>query len=823
MPKKLLCVFMCLALMLLSIASLAEGATTLVGRSVAIPVCQGRDAAQVLTSLEITGLDAPVIGEKLDDEAEVISAEGVRWTIPVLWVNGQGQPIDRAAAGVSPMPVLLFVMQDGCRAALNTNGLADISLSEYLLQVFKSGIVTLAVEAQKVTYITGLNIDLNRLANPAPEATAKSARVASHDEEDEEEPATVWPEPTVEPTPEPTEAPDYVALYASKTARDAVEAEELARVIDILVNNVQPQAVNLLRDRFPAFHEAAEDGGISTQIGLYVYYQRGDGDTTAHWAAGSAQAAVTSSDVEREDGSVGFGSVVIYNLDGLLSVDAEGKLVADTGSDDWKYMESTVVHEFMHAFMSDYNRVGVLGRNDPAFRNLGEVSEDVEYLANWHFQQLMFPDWFREGTATTVANAYTDLKRHFDILKADAAGDDSPAYSRESILTTYANYWDWYGGEFDIKMGTLRGNYPAGYLAVLYLSERAAAGDEALGSSMRTDADGKTVVDSEKLRLGLNGILERLHNGETLDEVIAEVSDGDYADAEDFEARFIKGEQEEGDEASLTFCTTLLNYLEDLSVERGERVSGSILFDFDAADQRAIDSNRRETSDLFNVVGSNDYVESDADNPVPYSDGGYHARGSDMLTTETIREYAAAAAEQERTEKLEGVDWASLEKEEVVRRMLDTSYPSNILSMVEAIEEREDSKSILQEVADGSVTHMRLFWDHDIEYEDYDWDDDWDWDEDDDSSTSQNDEAAPENVSENVEETAEGEQEPAMAKEAEEPAEPSEQSEEGENAAEEKADVDSDNDAAESHSEEASPSEVSDASVDVSEGEAQEP
>ena len=376
-------------------------------------------------------------------------------------------------------------------------------------------------------------------------------------------------------------------------------------------------------------------------------------------------------------------------------------------------------------------------------------------------------------------------------------------------------------------MGTERACYPSGYLAVLYLSERAAAGDEALGSSMRTDADGKTVVDSEKLRLGLNGILERLHNGETLDEVIAEVSGGDYADAEDFEARFIKGEQEQGDEASLTFCTNLLNYLEDLSVERGERVSGSILFDFDAADQRAIDSNRRETSDLFNVVGSNDYVESDADNPVPYSDGGYHARGSDMLTTETIREYAAAAAEQERTEKLEGVDWASLEKEEVVQRMLDTFYPSNILAMVEAIEEREDSKSILQEVADGSVTHMRLFWDHDIEYEDYDWDDDWDWDwdwdEDDDSSTSQNDEAAPENVSENVEETAEGEQKPAMAKEAEEPAEPSEQSEEGENAAEEKADADSDNDAAESHSEEASPSEASDASVDVSEGEAQEP
>lgn len=149
------------------------------------------------------------------------------------------------------MPVLLFVMRDGCQAALNANGLADIGLSEYLLEVFKNGIVTLPVEAQKVTYITGLNIDLPRLAEPtvepAPEPTAKPVRRESHDEEDEEETAVIWAGPTVKPA----ETPDYVSLYASQTARDVVEAEELAHVIDILVNNVQPQAVNLLKNKFP--------------------------------------------------------------------------------------------------------------------------------------------------------------------------------------------------------------------------------------------------------------------------------------------------------------------------------------------------------------------------------------------------------------------------------------------------------------------------------------------------------------------------------------------------------------------------------------------
>ena len=94
-------------------------------------------------------------------------------------------------------------------------------------------------------------------------------------------------EPTLAPTEEPvaevTEEPDYVGLYASNTAKKAVEAQELANVISILVNSVQPQAANLLRDKFPAFQEAAENGEISSQIGMYVYYQRGDGDTLGHW------------------------------------------------------------------------------------------------------------------------------------------------------------------------------------------------------------------------------------------------------------------------------------------------------------------------------------------------------------------------------------------------------------------------------------------------------------------------------------------------------------------------------------------------------------
>ena len=188
MLKRILSLLMCLAMLLSAVAAHGEEAPielALAGSIAAIPVCQDENAAQVLTALEISGLDAPVTGELLDDEADVISAEGIAWPIPVLWMDGQGQVIDRAKGGISLMPVLLFVMQEGCRAALNDEGLSEIMLPPYLVEVFQSGIVALVVEAQHVTYITGLNSSLNSLVGEEPEpaptaAPTPQARLAAH-------------------------------------------------------------------------------------------------------------------------------------------------------------------------------------------------------------------------------------------------------------------------------------------------------------------------------------------------------------------------------------------------------------------------------------------------------------------------------------------------------------------------------------------------------------------------------------------------------------------------------------------------------------------
>ena len=72
--------------------------------------------------------------------------------------------------------------------------------------------------------------------------------------------------------------PTLVDIYCAQTARDALSDDDLMWLIDLIVNRLEPQAVNLLLDKFPAFRAAAEKGEIGTRIGLYIYYEKGDKD-----------------------------------------------------------------------------------------------------------------------------------------------------------------------------------------------------------------------------------------------------------------------------------------------------------------------------------------------------------------------------------------------------------------------------------------------------------------------------------------------------------------------------------------------------------------
>ena len=73
-----------------------------------------------------------------------------------------------------------------------------------------------------------------------------------------------------------TEADDshrLVDIYCSQTAKDALGYEQLQTLVGLIVASIEPQAVNLLIERFPCFKEAAEKGELGQEIGLYIYFK----------------------------------------------------------------------------------------------------------------------------------------------------------------------------------------------------------------------------------------------------------------------------------------------------------------------------------------------------------------------------------------------------------------------------------------------------------------------------------------------------------------------------------------------------------------------
>ena len=126
--------------------------------------------------------------------------------------------------------------------------------------------------------------------------------------------------------------------------------------------------------------------------------------------------------------------------------------------------------------------------------------------------------------------------------------------------------------------------YMSGYLANIYLGYLAAQKYDSKDAISGKESDGSLKISSEVILSGVNHILEKLHGGSTLDDIIAEISTGTdgslYTSTDDFASKFIASSSEEvGDgNKSLDFCTTFLNYLQSNSSDK-KQVNGSILMD----------------------------------------------------------------------------------------------------------------------------------------------------------------------------------------------------------------------------------------------------
>ena len=507
---------------------------------------------------------------------------------------------------------------------------------------------------------------------------------------------------------------DYVTLYCSNTAREAVDEEELTHTVDLIASHAAPQAINLILKSFPVFREAGRDA-FTDEIGLYVYYGEGDKDTFSHYAFSDIEASAFPMTLQSdEDGSFVLGNIIQINLEYFLEKEEGGRLYADISSPLWTDLEYVLVHEFMHAFMTDYNRAGMLGYSDPE-TYFADGDENFKVKHNDFYQMLKFPGWFLEGTPSTLDRFYSRNRDYFSSWSARKTDSGQFIYTVDSVLSQFAEG----SREFLLTNGRTTGQFITGPLACLYLYELTARGDDSIGSAFYTDEEDNLQIDTGKLLLGFNRILESLHNGESLDELIARVSNGAYRDAEDFETRFIRGSagkfsKKTGDQAgslspgrfdkdSVEFCVTLLNYLEDIAAKTGRCPSGSILYAFEYDGDGPFDSSLEAKADLFRFCGSNDFVISSAKIDIPYSDGGRSICGADVPSAREME----ALAEEEASAELEEIsefDWQGADYDEALEKFLSMKYyMSNMEPVLSLISVRDDFKDLLLEASDSKT------------------------------------------------------------------------------------------------------------------------
>ena len=577
---------------------------------------QGRENAKVVSGITIGDVTAPKEGTRLDDKAVVTTTEGDTWEIPVIWIGENLKPDTGLAGKGSYLPVLAYVVPEQYTIRSNdaTGRGYKITLSEDLLKLFgEEKIISIYENKTGITFILPAKLkDLyaqkGTVKNPTDAAGGEIVpddQIApfEDDEPEEETEEEVEEEEETEEEVEEEEEPEeeeeeqeesyshLVNVHCDSNAKKALTESDLEFLADLVVNILHPQAVNLLIEKFPAFRDAADNNKLGEYLTVIVGYEEGN-DAVGYARHGRL--------TEEKYGDYKFVYSFTVNASELTDHKEDDKTIItrDFNSKAMRDLSNTIVHELFHCVSYDYNRPGLTGYlyTDEGLKDYTET------------QMVRLPDWFIEGTASSVENNWQYRHDVFNILCAPS-GSSNDSNLKKQLVKKYVDgvyhkndEGQWVCDQnFDIEFcngkdregracnsGTSR--YVSGYLACMYLYELAAAKDPSIGSS-RSEVGENVVFSSEKLRLGMNSIMERMHNGETMDQVINSISGGAYKDTAAFEALFIKGAPDPedgkyfltGDEDSVDFVYNFMNYMyrvDETISELNKHANGSVLFDF---------------------------------------------------------------------------------------------------------------------------------------------------------------------------------------------------------------------------------------------------
>ena len=567
---------------------------------------QGRENAKVVSGITIGDVTAPKEGTRLDDKAVVTTTEGDTWEIPVIWIGENLKPDTGLAGKGSYLPVLAYVVPEQYTIRSNdaTGRGYKITLSEDLLKLFgEEKIISIYENKTGITFILPAKLkDLyaqkGTVKNPTDAAGGEIVpddQIAPFEDDEPEEETEEEVEEEEEPEEEEEEQEEsyshLVNVHCDSNAKKALTESDLEFLADLVVNILHPQAVNLLIEKFPAFRDAADNNKLGEYLTVIVGYEEGN-DAVGYARHGRL--------TEEKYGDYKFVYSFTVNASELTDHKEDDKTIItrDFNSKAMRDLSNTIVHELFHCVSYDYNRPGLTGYlyTDEGLKDYTET------------QMVRLPDWFIEGTASSVENNWQYRHDVFNILCAPSESSNDSNLKKQLVKKYVDGVYhkndegQWVCDQnFDIEFcngkdregracnsGTSR--YVSGYLACMYLYELAAAKDPSIGSS-RSEVGENVVFSSEKLRLGMNSIMERMHNGETMDQVINSISGGAYKDTAAFEALFIKGAPDPedgkyfltGDEDSVDFVYNFMNYMyrvDETISELNKHANGSVLFDF---------------------------------------------------------------------------------------------------------------------------------------------------------------------------------------------------------------------------------------------------
>lgn len=599
---------------------------------------KGTGKEVIVQSFQITNLSAPQNGNLLDTTATVVSDSGYSWDIPVLWVDQDGNLIQVAIEIEnirSSYPIFAFYLPDGYTFVFNESTF-NIGMPDFVCKLMeKTGVATIANPAIGVTYITALLPGQNKfLAKQPVTASGVGGNPSDAGESGGDDKLSNGEEPQVRPSdsksklqwktynPKLTEDQKkyLTSAHCDENAVEKLGIDDLAWLVSFVKEVLEPEAVSLLESSFPAYKTASENKELGKEIGLYVFYDNVYNGETVVDKSDTVAFVESKSDL---DGTYSYRIGV--NASKFFTLDEKTNTYVFGGDDAYNTLDNSLVHEMMHAFMDDYTRSGMDGMQyDP---ETDTYSED-------NSKNVKFPTWFIEGIATATDNAYQYWNETlhgsygYDTGKSQYSGDAlKEAYlSNEDMTLSFADE----NSSKDVRKSA----YVSGYLANVYLGYLAAVKYDSKDAISGKASDGSLKISNEVILSGVNHIIEQLHNGKTLDEVIAVISTDSsgnqlYSSADDFAAKFIASSAEGvgDDNKSLDFCTTFLNYLESNS-SKNKTVNGSILLDFKNTSEHQLDKKliKNLPKDYIPSNGK-DFAESSVDTKKALESGGKSETG----------------------------------------------------------------------------------------------------------------------------------------------------------------------------------------------------